>query len=437
MSSSIPSTEEPPQRRRIDHDHERRRRQEIRDKVVQGVDLLALAQSNPSSLKYDQKLELLGRAVYLYDEEEFIKQQGVRGMPAVFLEGRVAHEADILRNVELCKFVICDCRVPQGSETMDALYTAQLRLEEEKAPLEQVRESLRTDVQKRARHNARKMLAEYERFAAAGVEAPRAQDLWAAIEPPLPGFARELLERYPQEKYGFGFCRTKELEGRLGDDVEGTWEKWLKYFRYPSGTTAIFEGYKRCVVGIYKNRLGLERLMREEWMDFVGSEDDSSSMRRYDLPLSHRLSPPPSSSTHAGELTHRSDFKHWRENTTDLSPAILKDTFIVVGRDCVPLDLGTASSINVDKLPPFWVWAYDAEWASPLPTSSGKQNDVDEDGYDGRIKVPVNRLYTWFYAARLEGTNMKLMWKKSQAHPEKLWTCETLYLQDWAHEPFV
>jgi len=79
-----------------------------------------------------------------------------------------------------------------------------------------------------------------------------------------------------------------------------------------------------------------------------------------------------------------------------------------------------------------WVWAYDPYWSPP-----SLEKTTDEDGYDGRVKVPIDRLFTWFYAARAKDTDMKLMWRKAQRHPEKLWTCETLFMEEWKHEPFV
>ena len=122
----------------------------------------------------------------------------------------------------------------------------------------------------------------------------------------------------------------------------------------------------------------------------------------------------------------------WRNLKMDLWADINQTTYIVVSSDCVPRELGTAPRIIYQNLPLLWVWAYDADWNPPSPNRT-----TDDDGYDGRLKVPINRLFTWFYAARVENVDMKDMWRKAQKHPDKLWTCETLFLEDWVHEPFV
>ncbi|KAH7144248.1 hypothetical protein B0J13DRAFT_607640 [Dactylonectria estremocensis] len=126
-----------------------------------------------------------------------------------------------------------------------------------------------------------------------------------------------------------------------------------------------------------------------------------------------------------------------------------------------------------EDLPTFFLWAYDANWQPPsatkdqelhgilkgeMNTNDGqtkaqedkdKQSDhahregaegaactcnghfagdantvwADEDGYEGRVKVDIKLLFSWFYYARLEGYDMKQLWRKAQTLPYQTWTC--------------
>ncbi|KAF6833220.1 hypothetical protein CMUS01_06626 [Colletotrichum musicola] len=102
---------------------------------------------------------------------------------------------------------------------------------------------------------------------------------------------------------------------------------------------------------------------------------------------------------------------HFRTHrqTLDEDDGILDNTLIVIDSECVHPDLMT---------PP-----------------AGR--DADEDGYQGRLKVPFTCLQAWFYAARLKGIDMKAMWKKAQGHPQQLWVCNSKPQQEWKHEPWV
>lgn len=92
------------------------------------------------------------------------------------------------------------------------------------------------------------------------------------------------------------------------------------------------------------------------------------------------------------------------------------NTFIVVDSGPIPEDLGEGTGRAWQA---FWVWAYDADWEP----SSKSDNAPEEQGYQGRVKVPLLCLDAWFYAARWEGVSLKDMWLKAQKHSEKLWIC--------------
>lgn len=58
------------------------------------------------------------------------------------------------------------------------------------------------------------------------------------------------------------------------------------------------------------------------------------------------------------------------------------------------------------------------------------------DGYSGRMKVAIDSLFTWFYAARKEEIySMELFWKKAQRQPDQAWSVAT---SEWKyHGPLV
>jgi hypothetical protein len=77
-----------------------------------------------------------------------------------------------------------------------------------------------------------------------------------------------------------------------------------------------------------------------------------------------------------------------------------------------------------------WIWAYDAKFvpSATLPASGTEH-------YEGRLRVSLYSLYTWFYAVRSEELyNMALFWEKAQ-NQGQVWRVET-WLGRY-HQPFV
>ncbi|KAM0351422.1 hypothetical protein ACHAP4_009563 [Fusarium culmorum] len=128
--------------------------------------------------------------------------------------------------------------------------------------------------------------------------------------------------------------------------------------------------------------------------------------------------------------------RHFKEYTGErgslLSPGVLRNTFIVIPLELVPAVSEDGGFGDNHNLNPYWVWACDADW-----DGSDEETVVDGDKYDGRVRVAIYSLNSWFYAARWEGVSLKDMWLKAQQHPEKLWICYAKTLEEWDHEPYI
>lgn len=152
----------------------------------------------------------------------------------------------------------------------------------------------------------------------------------------------------------------------------------------------------------------------------------------------------------------------------------LRNTFLLLSSDCIFPELDTPEleppgspefmrrllnpaaprRLCPDEVPPFYLWAYDANWDPPSATQDPKKDDdeqdddkqgdgvsgsgctclghfagdtdtteADEDGYEGRVKVDIKYLFSWFYYARLEGYDLKQLWRKAQTLPHQTWKC--------------
>ena len=122
------------------------------------------------------------------------------------------------------------------------------------------------------------------------------------------------------------------------------------------------------------------------------------------------------------------------EEKDDLLPdGISLKTFIVIPIELIPtLSEDDNSDESEDDEPaPYWVWAYDADW----DTSS--EEVINGEKYQGRVKVAIYSLKSWFYAACWEGISLRDIWLKAQQHPEKLWVCRTKHMEEWDYEPYV
>ncbi|KAI7766388.1 hypothetical protein LZL87_014282 [Fusarium oxysporum] len=128
-----------------------------------------------------------------------------------------------------------------------------------------------------------------------------------------------------------------------------------------------------------------------------------------------------------GDLAEDDAFRrHFQEYRQSLSsPSILQNTFIAIPIELIP-------ECQDEELHPYWVWAYDADW-----DSSTEETVCNGEKYEGRVKVAIYSLNAWFYAARLEGVNLRDIWLKAQQHPEKLWICYAKHMEEWDHEPYI
>lgn len=114
-----------------------------------------------------------------------------------------------------------------------------------------------------------------------------------------------------------------------------------------------------------------------------------------------------------------------------------KTTFLVITSDCVPRELDENKLVMEIKVPrtkapghiyypdlvPLFVWAHDVHWVPPAGMT------CDEEGYQGRVKVDAEVIFSWFYYAREETSHtMKDLWRRAQKAPNQIWTAEASLL---------
>lgn len=153
---------------------DRPRANKLRHEYYQNVDLLAKALEDPKSLNDVQRKALLGRPAYDRDATTFLRLlPGYGQRPRTircFREAASDFSSFAHYSPELCKFTLCDWRVPQGLDgtkdnataAIESLYQEQLHLERENSPLELAREAVRNYNDRQARFYARRVLREYE-----------------------------------------------------------------------------------------------------------------------------------------------------------------------------------------------------------------------------------------------------------------------------------
>jgi hypothetical protein len=70
-----------------------------------------------------------------------------------------------------------------------------------------------------------------------------------------------------------------------------------------------------------------------------------------------------------------------------------------------------------------WAWAYDTNF---VPDSSMPSNSTEEI-YQGRVRVRIHCLFTWFYAVReSELYTMERLWEMAQTQPDRAWFADSL-----------
>lgn len=105
-------------------------------------------------------------------------------------------------------------------------------------------------------------------------------------------------------------------------------------------------------------------------------------------------------------------------------PRVPSNTFLLVTPEVVDACINTFTP---------WIWAYEAKFtpSTTLPSlsSSGTEH------YEGRLRVSLYTLFTWFYAVRSEELyNMALFWEKAQ-NQGQVWSVATQ--SGRYHHPFV
>ncbi|KID94206.1 hypothetical protein MAJ_09820, partial [Metarhizium majus ARSEF 297] len=162
-------------------------------------------------------------------------------------------------------------------------------------------------------------------------------------------------------------------------------------------------------------------------IDKIHCNEHSSTARKLWAPV---WPPGPLAGDLAADNAVRQHFRDYRGSL--LSPGILRNTFIVIDASSIPENIEDSFITRACDI--YWVWAYDADWEPLLPTSD---TGLDEEEYQGRVKVAIDSLDAWFYAARYEGVDLYDMWLKAQKHPQKIWICFSKELEEWHHESYI
>ncbi|KIL89255.1 hypothetical protein FAVG1_07649 [Fusarium avenaceum] len=409
---------------------------------IAGRDLVQVALADPSEITKDTQLQytLLGRTIYSRDERVMVKR----------ITNNIADSGtNLIRDTQgfdslalpLCldawKLVYCDIYyVDGGSATLQEIYEARLQEEELQTSNARARELVRDDDLKQARRNAKWMIPAIDRLSAEEIVRPGPEDetiyqmvlklsedkestesdwkyrfhektlerTWKQVSPAPPAWMQKILDS--QHQWGFIYYLSRDV-----DDNTPLRVTWGSIHCQGSG-----------------NRKALEHLSTENWPIFHPEENmaEDDDLRKHFKDYSGKNL----SKTQEDEKRKRNKkkMKNWKESDDLLSPGLLRNTFIVIPAELIS---GNRSREENDFLDPYWVWAYDADWDSSEETVfNGKK-------YQGRVKVAMWSVNSWFYGARWEGVSLRDMWLKAQQHPEKLWECKTKRLEEWDHEPYV
>lgn len=260
----------------------------IRDEHCQDIDLVAKALQDPKSLDDPQRMALLGRPAYDGDATAFLRflpGYQRRRMATIDSFRRDASEFQrfIHFSPELCKFTICDWRVPQdfggadnnATTAIESLYQDQLRLERERSPLELAREAVRDSCDQRARFYARRVLREYELAQERG-EDPNPCQIWGRFRPMIPLWIWRIQQN--KEDYGFAIYKSYEAEQRPLQAIQ----RWMRVFNEEERSNG-FGGYREAC---YTVRMGrpLYSYMFPGWVEncesHPASENSPSALRR-------------------------------------------------------------------------------------------------------------------------------------------------------------
>ncbi|KAF4996549.1 hypothetical protein FGRMN_4433 [Fusarium graminum] len=427
--------------------------QELRE-VIAGRDLVQLALTNPSEIVAKMRLEyaLLGRTTYTWDENDMIRRisDGVATMGDILIHQiENFHKGARALPLDAWKLVYCDLYyIDGGSPALDEIYEARFREEELQTPAARARELVRYSALKKARRNAKWMMPAIERLSPEEKAQPDPKDkeiyqqlleqsqdrelgerlmkqtfykqalerVWKQVSPEPPAWLRHILDT--QQRWGFVYYLSREAHQRYGRNWQSTRDQINDHCSPTRVTYASihFQGTA--------NWFKLQGLETENWPIFNPNQnmaEDEDLRKHFKEYMGQDRS------------QAREDERNKEMNSVDndggLSPGLLRNTFIVIPAELIPGNLDRRESEILD---PYWVWAYDADW-----DGSEEETIFNGEKYQGRVKVAIWSVKSWFYAARWEGVNLRDMWLKAQRHPDKLWICYSKEMEEWDHEPYI
>ncbi|KAM5345866.1 hypothetical protein ACJ41O_011727 [Fusarium nematophilum] len=437
------------------------------EEAIAGRDLVQVALADPSEIIRDTRLQyiVLGRTLSSRDEGMMVKRIANNGATSGgelinYIRGfdQITHPLCL----DAWKLVYCDIyHVDGGSATLQDIYEARLREEELQTPAARARELVRHDDLKRARRNARWMIPAIERLSADELVQPAPEDeelyqsvleqsedkertesnlkyhihgevlerTWKQVSPAPPAWMQKILDA--QQQWGFVYYLSREVDEKIVRNWKSTWYRLVD----TSSPRRVTWASIHCHGG--DNRRALERLSTENWPIFHPDEnmaEDEDLRKHFKEYCEENRSRTQEDEKKKKMMMKKKNRKRKRNSgeTNDLfllSPGLLRNTFIVIPMELIS---GNRSCQESDILDPCWVWAYDADW-----DSSEEETVLNGEKYQGRVKVAIWSVKSWFYAARWEGVSLRDMWLKAQQHPEKLWICYTKRLEEWDHEPYI
>jgi hypothetical protein len=121
-----------------------------------------------------------------------------------------------------------------------------------------------------------------------------------------------------------------------------------------------------------------------------------------------------------------SNFQQRRLQQDILDTRILSNTFLLITPEVVTSCINTSTP---------WIWAYDADFVPSTATPPSLASGQEQERYQGRLRVSLYSLFTWFYAVRSEGLySMSRFWEKAQ-NQGQIWSVATSLGR--YHHPFV
>ncbi|KAF5556901.1 hypothetical protein FMEXI_954 [Fusarium mexicanum] len=459
---------------------EREQKEQMLEELVAGRDLVQVALTDPDEIKNYEELKniVLGRTNWPIDDNTMVRRitNNVASSSSSLIHEIVNFDRfSNTLNLDAWKLVYCDiCYVDGSSATLQEIYEARLREEELQAPAERARELVRDNDLKRARRNAQWMIPAIEglsedekkgwkdkdpdlldrlneqsrllveslnpREEMSEIEKRRLveisqeiqelllkpldyrdimKEVWKQVSPAPPLWIQHVLQA--GEQFGFIYYRSREVY-KTRWDWRSVWRKIS-----PSSSPLRVTWHSIHCQG-QDNRRVLDELETENWPIFSPNEEiaEDDDLRKHFKEYIRQNR----SNTQDDEKKRKKLKKKQRKNYDyTLSPGILRNTFIVIPFEFASRNLNLE---HYELYNPCWVWAYDADW-----DGSEGETVVDGEKYEGRVKVALWSINSWFYAARWEGVSLRDMWLKAQKHPDKYWICYTKELEEWDHEPYI